>query len=36
MPMRLLPVVAPASALPGGKNEHYRDEKSLLFALADA
>jgi 5-methyltetrahydropteroyltriglutamate--homocysteine methyltransferase len=30
-----LPVVAPASALPGAKNEHYPDEKSLLFALAD-
>ena len=25
-----LPVVAPASALPGAKNEHYADEKSLL------
>lgn len=31
-----LPVVAPASALPGGKNEHYIDEKTYLFALADA
>jgi len=31
-----LPVVAPASALPGAKNEHYPDEKSFLFALADA
>jgi 5-methyltetrahydropteroyltriglutamate--homocysteine methyltransferase len=31
-----LPVVAPASALPGAKNEHYPDERSLLFALADA
>ena len=31
-----LPVVAPASALPGAKNEHYADEKALLFALADA
>jgi 5-methyltetrahydropteroyltriglutamate--homocysteine methyltransferase len=31
-----LPVVAPASALPGGKNEFYRDEESFLFALADA
>jgi 5-methyltetrahydropteroyltriglutamate--homocysteine methyltransferase len=31
-----LPVVAPASALPGAKNEHYSDEKSFLFALADA
>jgi len=30
-----LPVVAPASALPGAKNEHYADEKALLFALAD-
>jgi 5-methyltetrahydropteroyltriglutamate--homocysteine methyltransferase len=30
-----LPVVAPASALPNAKNEHYPDEKSLLFALAD-
>jgi 5-methyltetrahydropteroyltriglutamate--homocysteine methyltransferase len=30
-----LPVVAPASALPGAKNEHYPDDKSLLFALAD-
>jgi len=30
-----LPVVAPASALPGCKNEHYSDEKSLIFALAD-
>ena len=30
-----LPVVAPASALPGAKNEHYADEKGLLFALAD-
>lgn len=31
-----LPVVAPASALPGAKNEHYPDERGLLFALADA
>jgi 5-methyltetrahydropteroyltriglutamate--homocysteine methyltransferase len=31
-----LPVVAPASALPGAKNEHYPDERSFLFALADA
>ena len=31
-----LPVVAPASALPGAKNEHYKDEKAFLFALADA
>jgi 5-methyltetrahydropteroyltriglutamate--homocysteine methyltransferase len=30
-----LPVVAPASALPGAKNEHYPDEQSLLFALGD-
>ena len=30
-----LPVVAPASALPDVKNEHYADEKKLLFALAD-
>jgi 5-methyltetrahydropteroyltriglutamate--homocysteine methyltransferase len=29
-----LPAVAPASALPGAKNEHYPDEKALLFALA--
>jgi 5-methyltetrahydropteroyltriglutamate--homocysteine methyltransferase len=34
-PGAFLPVVAPASALPGAKNEHYADEKSLLFALAD-
>ena len=33
---RLLPVVAPASALPTAKNEHYRDEESFLFALAEA
>jgi len=31
-----LPVVAPASALPGGKNEHYSNEKDYLFALAEA
>ena len=31
-----LPVVAPASALPGGKNEFYKDEETYLFALADA
>jgi 5-methyltetrahydropteroyltriglutamate--homocysteine methyltransferase len=31
-----LPVVAPASALPGAKVEHYKDEESFLFALADA
>ncbi len=31
-----LPVVAPASALPGAKNEHYKDEEAFLFALADA
>ena len=30
-----LPVVAPASALPGAKNETYGDEQELLFALAD-
>ncbi|HXQ51185.1 MAG TPA: cobalamin-independent methionine synthase II family protein [Stellaceae bacterium] len=31
-----LPVVAPASALPNAKNEHYRDEETYLFALAEA
>ena len=31
-----LPVVAPASALPGAKNEHYKDEETFLFALANA
>ena len=31
-----LPVVAPASALPNVQLEHYRDEESFLFALADA
>jgi 5-methyltetrahydropteroyltriglutamate--homocysteine methyltransferase len=31
-----LPVVAPASALPGAKNEHYKDEETFLIALADA
>ncbi len=31
-----LPVVAPASALPNAKIEHYKDEESFLFALADA
>jgi 5-methyltetrahydropteroyltriglutamate--homocysteine methyltransferase len=31
-----LPVVAPASAMPNVKDEHYGDEKKLLFALADA
>jgi 5-methyltetrahydropteroyltriglutamate--homocysteine methyltransferase len=31
-----LPVVAPASALPGAKIEHYKDEEAYLFALADA
>ena len=31
-----LPVVAPASALPGAKLDHYRNEESYLFALADA
>jgi 5-methyltetrahydropteroyltriglutamate--homocysteine methyltransferase len=31
-----LPVVAPASALPGAKNEYYKDEEAFLTALADA
>ncbi len=31
-----LPVVAPASALPGTKIEHYKDEETFLTALADA
>ncbi len=31
-----LPVVAPASALPGAKIEHYKNEETFLFALADA
>jgi 5-methyltetrahydropteroyltriglutamate--homocysteine methyltransferase len=31
-----LPVVAPASALPGAKDEHYGDERKLFFALADS
>ena len=31
-----LPVVAPASALPGAKIEHYGDEEAYLFALAEA
>ena len=31
-----LPVVAPASALPAAKVEHYKDEETFLFALADA
>jgi len=31
-----LPVVAPASALPAAKNEHYPDEESFLMALAEA
>jgi 5-methyltetrahydropteroyltriglutamate--homocysteine methyltransferase len=31
-----LPVVAPASALPGAKIEHYKDEESYLTALAEA
>jgi 5-methyltetrahydropteroyltriglutamate--homocysteine methyltransferase len=31
-----LPVVAPASALPGAKFDHYKDEESFLTALADA
>jgi 5-methyltetrahydropteroyltriglutamate--homocysteine methyltransferase len=29
-------VVAPASALPGAKIEHYKDEEAYLFALAEA
>jgi 5-methyltetrahydropteroyltriglutamate--homocysteine methyltransferase len=35
-PGAFLPVVAPASALPGAKNEFYKDEETYLFALADA
>ncbi len=31
-----LPVVAPASALPGAKLEHYKSEESFMSALADA
>ena len=31
-----LPVVAPASALPCAKIEHYKDEEAYLFALAEA
>jgi 5-methyltetrahydropteroyltriglutamate--homocysteine methyltransferase len=31
-----LPVVAPASALPGAKNEHYNNEEDFLTALAEA
>jgi 5-methyltetrahydropteroyltriglutamate--homocysteine methyltransferase len=31
-----LPVVAPASALPGAKIEHYKDEETYLFTLAEA
>jgi 5-methyltetrahydropteroyltriglutamate--homocysteine methyltransferase len=31
-----LPLVAPASALPGAKNEYYKDEEAFLMALADA
>jgi 5-methyltetrahydropteroyltriglutamate--homocysteine methyltransferase len=31
-----LPVVAPASALPGAKVEHYESEEAFLTALADA
>jgi 5-methyltetrahydropteroyltriglutamate--homocysteine methyltransferase len=31
-----LPVVAPASAFPMFKNEYYKDDTELLFALADA
>lgn len=31
-----LPVVAPASALPSAKNEHYRDDEAFMFGLAEA
>ena len=31
-----LPVVAPASAYPIYKNEYYKDDEALMFALADA
>ncbi len=31
-----LPVVAPASAIPNARDDHYGDEERLLFALADA
>jgi len=31
-----LPLVAPASAFPFFKNEYYRDDEALLFALAEA
>lgn len=31
-----LPIVAPASAFPAYKNEYYKDDADLLFALADA
>jgi 5-methyltetrahydropteroyltriglutamate--homocysteine methyltransferase len=31
-----LPIVAPASAFPAYKNEYYKDDAELLFALADA
>ena len=31
-----LPVVAPASAMPGGMSEYYKTEKEYLFALAEA
>jgi 5-methyltetrahydropteroyltriglutamate--homocysteine methyltransferase len=31
-----LPLVAPASAFPFGKNEYYKDEESMLAALAEA
>ena len=31
-----LPVVAPASALPNAKNEHYRNDEAFLFGLAEA
>ena len=30
-----LPVVAPASAIPNAKDEHYGDERKFLFALAE-
>ena len=31
-----LPVVAPASVAPGRKDEHYKSEEELVFAIADA
>jgi 5-methyltetrahydropteroyltriglutamate--homocysteine methyltransferase len=31
-----LPVVAPASAIPNAKNEHYQNEEAYLFGLAEA